>query len=208
MGADRKGGGILRLGRVISGLISTPDAELEAFRERRCPKTAAVSIEQLTRARDLLDAIAAAIDQCRATQWRRLDAAWRVVVEGADERRARAELELPKESAVPGAAPAAEQPLLGCEVASSPWPRATPAVPAALVASDDLDGTGELNLRGLGHAPLPFRGASAAPASALRDLPPVAHDAVGLTSFGLKAIGDQAVSSFCAVAGLPGGCRA
>ncbi|MBI4950925.1 MAG: hypothetical protein HY908_02750 [Myxococcales bacterium] len=133
---SRKGGETLRLGRVLAALLSTTDAELAAFRARRAAASAA-SDADLARARDLLDALAAAIDEGGADAWRRLGAGWRIVVEGADERLMRAEVRKAEAEAEAGAAAKraderseerSEQP---DPVASEPGPSA-PVPPARL----------------------------------------------------------------------------
>jgi hypothetical protein len=124
---------------LLSGLALTPDSALELFRDRRAanPK---LDVARLKRARDLLDAIGAAITHGDEKRWERVDEAWRLLAQG-DEAPADAEA---KETPAPApAADAAEPPRLDrpAPVDAPPPVHAKPPAPIdapSLVASAPL----------------------------------------------------------------------
>lgn len=78
MSDSRKDAGIRKGSLLLSTLVLTPDSALDAYRDKRIadPK---ITVEQLKRAREALDAIAFAIRSKNGANWRRLDEAWEIL---------------------------------------------------------------------------------------------------------------------------------
>jgi hypothetical protein len=125
-----------RASLLLSGLVLTADDSLDAFRERRAAGSE-VDLEQLKRARDLLDAVHQGIASGGAEQWERLDAAWRAVQPGSVPAAA------PASAAAPAQAPALTPAVAAAPVVavvasvSAPMP-AAPALAAPAVAAPAL----------------------------------------------------------------------
>ena len=63
---------------LLSGLVVTPDEALPMFRDRRAADRS-LDIVHLRRARDLLDAIAAAIGAAQPAKWKAIERAWQAL---------------------------------------------------------------------------------------------------------------------------------
>ncbi len=118
---------------LLSSLTLTPDAGLEAYRARRAGDPA-LDLEQLTRARGILDAVAQAIASKDRARWQRLDRAFAVL-----ERDTVVSLTEPT-AAVPAPAtmPVAAMPVAAMPVAAMP---VAPAMAAAGLASAAVPAT-------------------------------------------------------------------
>ncbi|RLB57609.1 MAG: hypothetical protein DRI90_17810 [Deltaproteobacteria bacterium] len=66
---------------LLSGLALTPDSALEVFRDRRAGDPA-LALEHLRQARDILDAVAAAIVSSDPAPWRQIEQAWSTLHQG------------------------------------------------------------------------------------------------------------------------------
>src|SRR5688572_12886154 len=99
---------------LISGLVVTPDAGLDVFRDRRAADRT-LDVAHLKRARDLLDAVSQAISSSDPKNWQRIERAWEAL---------RAE------------APAAETPAAALDATAGP---AKPAVLGALPSAPEPD---------------------------------------------------------------------
>jgi len=76
---------------LLSGLVLTPDGGLAQFRDRRLPD-GSLDLEHLRRARDILDAVGAAITTGEPALWAQVERAWQALQagQGAAERAATA----------------------------------------------------------------------------------------------------------------------
>ena len=112
---------------LLSSLTLTPDAGLEAYRARRAGDPA-LDLEQLTRARGILDAVAQAIASKDRARWQRLDRAFAVLERDTvvSLTEPTAAVDSPSNNPVPTSAP---------EPAAMPSPRAASHPPPPPVAS-------------------------------------------------------------------------
>jgi hypothetical protein len=96
---------------LLSGLVLTPDSALRVFRERRAANPA-LDLDHLRQARDILDALHAAIASNDAAMWEKVERAWGILHGRSDDDAA----PLPAAPAAPAAErrtaarPAVEQP--------------------------------------------------------------------------------------------------
>ncbi len=127
---------VRKISLLLSSLALTPDAGLEAFRDRRAadPK---VGLDKLKQARAILDAVGQAIDSTDAGRWGRLARAFEllekdaVVVDATVEPKPAAKPSKPPEAAAaptPIAMPPAKPVPLAMPVPSAPKPIAMPPV--------------------------------------------------------------------------------
>ncbi|MCC6525837.1 MAG: hypothetical protein IT373_24535 [Polyangiaceae bacterium] len=164
---DRASNEVLRASRLLGTLTATADADLAALRKRQCPK---VEVEQMLRVRDLCDALAAALSAPDPGSWRKLEACWRIVVEGTAEARALADLERADAAVRPGPKkerPSPERPAHEVQAvpragaaaaqATSAGARAAPARPARPPRLDEVLSTevAPVAAAGSGDAPKP-----------------------------------------------------
>ncbi|MCC6523889.1 MAG: hypothetical protein IT373_14620 [Polyangiaceae bacterium] len=89
---ERSGPDAMRVGSLLKTLGTTPDGKLATFAEQKCPKDGKGDAARVRRARDLLDAIGEALESSEEGPWLRVEAAWRVAIEGTSEMRAGADL--------------------------------------------------------------------------------------------------------------------
>jgi hypothetical protein len=64
---------------LLSGLLMTPDNALKVFRDRRAANPN-LDVDQLRRARDILDALYQAINSNDPAPWKRIDEAWKIIL--------------------------------------------------------------------------------------------------------------------------------
>jgi hypothetical protein len=156
---------------LLSSLVLSPDSALERYREQRAGDRG-LDVEQLRRARDVLDAIGFAISADEPERWTRLEQAWRLLRDDAHR------LPRPLDDNRPSAPRTAED----RRAAASPPERAAPPdandrphpshpfEQGALPASD-LDETAAMAPLAAIAAPLPFRGRAAIPPPAAPPCP-------------------------------------
>ena len=78
MSHSRKDPTIRQGQQLVSSLVSTPDQELAAFRAQRAADPR-LDLELVTKARDILDAVAFALRSDRPEDWRKIEQAWEAV---------------------------------------------------------------------------------------------------------------------------------
>lgn len=125
---------------LLSSLTLTPDAGLEAYRARRAGDPA-LDLEQLTRARGILDAVAQAIASKDRARWQRLDRAFAVLERDTvvSLTEPTAAVDSPPKNPVPTSAPEpAVMPVAAMPVAAMP---VAPAMAAAGLASAAVPAT-------------------------------------------------------------------
>ena len=159
---DRGGSEALHAATLLKELASADDAALPAWHKKRGPADGPATVERLGRARDLLDAVGGALATTDEVPWLRIEAAWRVIVEGATEARVAAELakaeaaEQPPPRAKPKPRPAKAASAKAREparlaTAAAPHPPAV-AEPAEVVRAAGATGGGLASPAGLAVA--------------------------------------------------------